>query len=252
MALKVTRGIVIAEQPLNDTDKLLTIFSEEGKFKAVANGVKNPKSTLASGCRLFAWSEFQYYPGKNLVRISKAHLIDSFYNISTDLKVVSYASYILDLVNNFYDDYQIDKLILKNLVYYLFYLNKNPDKVYLLTLASQIKLLIANGIVPDIQNIKFLDLERPIYFNISKSNFSNAQISNNYNYRISRNDIDILFKLLKFPINQINKIDVNKINSNLIHLIEIFNLYIQFQEKKVFKSFQILKELTQSTEELHG
>ena len=216
-------------------------------MKAIANGVKNPKSSLSAGCRLFAWSEFQYYPGKNFARISQAHLIDPFYNLSTDLNVIAYTSYISDLINQFYDDFQIDKKALKLLVYIFYYLNKDLDKVLLLTLTFQLKLLLINGILPDFKSINFLNKERPIYFNLEEANFSNQKVLGKYSYRLSKEEINTLIKLAQLSVNKINRLDINSFNQkDLKHLITIFNSYIQLQLNKTLKSFKIVKELDNS------
>lgn len=245
MPIKTTRGVVISEKDFNDSDKLITIFSEEGKFKGIVNGAKNPKSSLAAGSRLFAWTEFQYYPGKNFAKISQAHLIDSFYNISTDLKAISLVSYISDLVNQFFDDNQIDKIVLKHLVYILFYINKDLKKAELLTLAFQIKLLIALGIIPNIHGILKLDRSKSVYFNINDGDFYNHYTdSKSFQYKISPKEIELILDLYKSPIKAINNIDINNLDKdNILRLIEIFNHYIENQLSYRLKSFKILKEI---------
>lgn len=242
MALKTTRGVVISEKDLNETDKVITIFSEDGKINAVVNGVKNPKSPLAAGSRLFAWTEFSYYTGKNLARISQAHLIDSFYNISEQLENITLVSYISDLVNQFYDSYQVDKLLLKHLVYTFYYINKNPNKSLLITLAFQIKLLSILGIIPNINDLNNLDLEKPIYFSLTESKFTDKNFKNQYNYRITPIQIEILKNLYKLPLNKIKDLE-QKNSEEYLKLIEIYNKFIEKQLGYSLKSFQILKEL---------
>ncbi len=247
MALESTRGLVISERSYNESDKIITIFSENGKFQAIANGVKNPKSSLSAGCRLFAWSEFQYFPGKTFAKITQANLIDPFYNISSNLELVSYASYIADLIKNFYDDNQLDKVILKHLVYYFYYINSSPDKVLLLTLTFQLKLLTALGIIPNFNSILSLDSNIPIYFSITDANFDNKRSTNKLTYRLNKNEIDLLLHLYKNPISTIFKENLNLEKINLVRLIEIFNSFIESQLSKQLKSFKILKELNQGS-----
>ena len=73
MALVKTKGIVIREQPFQEKDKILTLFTEEeGKVKAIAKGVRRNRSPLVAATQLFAYSEFVYYPGKNFANINQA------------------------------------------------------------------------------------------------------------------------------------------------------------------------------------
>ena len=49
MALVKTKGIVIREQPFQEQDKIITLFTEEeGKIKAIAKGVRRNRSPLVA------------------------------------------------------------------------------------------------------------------------------------------------------------------------------------------------------------
>lgn len=102
MALVKTKGLIIREQPFQDQDKLLTIFTEkEGKQRAIAKGVRRRKSALVAATQLFAFSEFVYYPGKNFASINEANLIESFYPLRQDVGKMTLSSYLLELLDAF-------------------------------------------------------------------------------------------------------------------------------------------------------
>lgn len=252
MPPKKSRGIVIKEKPLNESDKIITVFSEDGKFQAVVNNVRVPRSKLAAGSRLFSWSHFTYFPGKNLAKITEAELIDSFYNIGLDYEKVMYASYILDLVDTFYDEEQLDKKLLKLLVYYLHYLNSKNSSFVLLSLAFQVKLLILNGLSPDFKSLNNLDRDKNIYFSIKNGNFTNVfnKEKNNYQYKLEDDQLDWLIRLYKEPFNNF-RINLNKEEEeNLYNLMQIFNHFIEYNMSTNIKAFRILKEMKSSENEI--
>ena len=54
-----TTGIVIAENSLGDSDKILTILTPNvGKISCVAKGAKRPKSMLLAGSQLLCFGEY--------------------------------------------------------------------------------------------------------------------------------------------------------------------------------------------------
>ncbi|MBS4536908.1 DNA repair protein RecO [Clostridium sp. D2Q-11] len=95
------QGIVLKGTKLNDSDKIITIFTkEQGKVQAVAKGVRNPKSKLVGSTETFSLSDFVLYKGKNLYNVNQGDVIDSYYPLREDLKKLAYASYIVELVNS--------------------------------------------------------------------------------------------------------------------------------------------------------
>lgn len=129
MALVKTKGIVIREQPFQEQDKILTLFTEEeGKVKAIAKGVRRNRSPLVAATQLFAYSEFVYYPGKNFANINQASLIQSFYPLRNDLIKMSLASYVLELLDAFYDYYQGNKAVLRLVNFILFYISEDKSQ----------------------------------------------------------------------------------------------------------------------------
>ncbi|MBS4535282.1 DNA repair protein RecO [Clostridium sp. D2Q-14] len=95
------QGIVLKATKLNDSDKIITIFTkEQGKIQAIGKDVRNPKSKLVGSTQVFALSEFILYKGKGLYNINQGEVIKSFYPLREDLKKLAYASYIIELVNS--------------------------------------------------------------------------------------------------------------------------------------------------------
>lgn len=95
------QGIVLKATKINDSDKILTIFTkEQGKIQAVAKGVRNPKSKLIGSTQVFSLCDFVLYKGKNLYNLNQGEVINSYYPLREDLKKLAYSSYIIELVNS--------------------------------------------------------------------------------------------------------------------------------------------------------
>lgn len=98
--LKKIKGIVISEVQYKDSSKVLNIICEEGIIGVISKGCKNIKSNLRIISNKLIYGEFViYYNESKLSTLKEGTIIDSFNNIKTDLKKISYATYITDLVN---------------------------------------------------------------------------------------------------------------------------------------------------------
>lgn len=238
---KKVRGLVIAEKSINESDKLLTILTEKGKLKAVARGVKKPKSKYAAACRLYSWANFVYHPGKSLATITEANLIEAFYNICLDYDKLIYSSYILDLVNKItMEDYEEDSLLLKLLVYYLFYLNHKDVSLLLLTLGIQLKILQNEGIIPEINMDSIKDYA---YFSIYDGTISkDFQKGQKLQYKLSLEQVYTIYRLFKNPFNSIIKESYSLTDDELKKLIKIFNIFIEETLSINLKSFQVIEK----------
>lgn len=245
MPAKKARGIVISEKPFENSDKIVTVFSEEGKFRGIAHGSRAPRSKLAAGTRLFSWTNFVYYPGSTFCNIAEADLIDPFLEIASDLNRLSYASYCMDLINHFFEEGQIDKKVLKLCVYYLYFLSNTDVDPKLLSLAFQLKLSLALGIAPNISRAKeFLKTDRPVYFSISEGTLTEKRGNSNskYNYRLSHKMLELLYKLFKIPINNVKDLkDVDK--EDVSKLFGIINHFLEYTFGTSFRSYKILKDM---------
>ena len=87
-----TRGLVIREQPVGESGKLLTLLTRDaGVVRAFVHGVRKSGSALAAPCSLYALSDFVLVAGKTRGRDRDAYTVRSadlqnlFPNLQTDL-----------------------------------------------------------------------------------------------------------------------------------------------------------------------
>lgn len=91
-------GINLKSTPLGESDRLLTILTEEfGLLRAVAPGSRKHKSSLGGRSGLFVVNELLIASGKNLDKVIQAETIESFPGLSQDLKKLTAAQYLAEL-----------------------------------------------------------------------------------------------------------------------------------------------------------
>lgn len=99
MEIRKIEGIIISEKDYSETSKILNIITKEyGIIGVIAKGCKSLKSELRSVTGKLTYGFFNlYYKDSKLSTLISVDVIDSFRNIRTDIKKISYASFLLDL-----------------------------------------------------------------------------------------------------------------------------------------------------------
>ena len=144
-----TNGIIISENNLGDSDKMLTMLTPGlGKISCVAKGARRTKSALLAGTQLLCFGEYLMYKGANTYNINSCETIEVFYNIRTDLDKLKYAVHITKIIRDVTEEnqncYKILQLFLNTL-----YVISETDKDLNLTLAIfKLRLLSILGFTP--------------------------------------------------------------------------------------------------------
>jgi len=115
-----TEAIIIRKIKLGEADRILTLYTPYlGKIKAVAKGVRRPRSKLAGHLELLTHSLVSLARGRNLDTITGSQTINSFLPLKSDLKLTSYALYATELVDQFtaehIENYPLFQLLLETL-----------------------------------------------------------------------------------------------------------------------------------------
>ena len=103
MAAQKTQAIVIRTFPLKEFHKIITFYTPDfGKIKAVAYGVKSPKSKLGGSLELLNHGTliFQHRENRELQNITDFNLINGFDTIRSDFTRITYGCYFAELVDS--------------------------------------------------------------------------------------------------------------------------------------------------------
>ena len=115
-----TDAIVLKKTKLGEADTILTLYTpDRGKIQGFARSLRKTKSKMAGHLELLTHSHVTFARGRNLDTITGSQTIDSFVALKNDYKLMSYALYIIELVNQFtpehYEDYNLFRLLLETL-----------------------------------------------------------------------------------------------------------------------------------------
>jgi len=95
-----TQGIILKKADLNDTDRLLTIYTEKfGKILVRGRGIGKRESKLKSLIEPFNIYEFMLARSKNIDVLANSCPIKEFLNLRQDLEALALAIYFAELVD---------------------------------------------------------------------------------------------------------------------------------------------------------
>ncbi len=94
------KAFVMKGMKYGESHMILTLFSlEEGKFSAIAKGVRKVKSPLRGHLQLGNCCDFLLYRGRNLDTVNQAVVKESYPHIRENPAAYLYASYFLELID---------------------------------------------------------------------------------------------------------------------------------------------------------
>lgn len=95
-----TTGVVIREQVIGDTSRLVTVLTKEiGIIKAFVNGSRRPNSKNVAATGLLCYSDFSIdKTKKDVYRIQEATSIDVFFDLREDILSLALAQYFAEII----------------------------------------------------------------------------------------------------------------------------------------------------------
>ncbi|MFN2153617.1 MAG: DNA repair protein RecO [Anaerolineae bacterium] len=97
-----TEAVVLRRRDLGEADRILTLYTpRQGKLNAIAKGVRKPSSRKAGHVELFMHSQLLVARGRNLDIITQAEALHTFRALREDLERVTYAHYVVELLDRF-------------------------------------------------------------------------------------------------------------------------------------------------------
>ena len=98
--IQTIEGIIISEKSYSETSKLINVITKEyGTITLLAKGAKTLKSPLRSVTTKLTYGKFNIiYKENKLSTLKEADIINYYKNIKKDIIKISYATYIIELV----------------------------------------------------------------------------------------------------------------------------------------------------------
>ncbi|OWK26934.1 MAG: DNA repair protein RecO [Parcubacteria group bacterium GW2011_GWA2_38_13b] len=105
-----TQGIIINEEERGESDRVLTVFTENfGKIRLYARGSRKIKSKLAGRLALFNHANIYFIRGKKREIITDAYILNNFVNTRQNLDRIKIAFYVGNLIDNLVVASECDK-----------------------------------------------------------------------------------------------------------------------------------------------
>ena len=99
--LTEVRGLVIRSVDIKDSDRLITIFTEQmGAVSALARGARSLKSRKMSSTMQFCYGNFVLYGSGDKMWVKEAELIESFFDIRNSIEGLALAGYIAEVLSD--------------------------------------------------------------------------------------------------------------------------------------------------------
>jgi DNA repair protein RecO (recombination protein O) len=95
-------AVVLRHTDWGEADRLLTLFTLElGKVRAVAKGVRKPRSRKAGHLEPFTRAALQLARGRDILLVTQADTLDAYTGLRDDLLLTTYAAYVIELLDRF-------------------------------------------------------------------------------------------------------------------------------------------------------
>ena len=145
-----TEAVVLRRSDLGEADRLLTLYTPaKGKLRAIAKGVRRPTSRKAGHLELFAHSMLLIARGKTLDIVTQADTLHPFRALREDLERITYAHYVVELLDRFSSEGQDNSPLFRLLVDTLERLD-NADDLLLPVRFYELRLLALEGYQPQL------------------------------------------------------------------------------------------------------
>ena len=145
-----TQGIVLKHMPLGESDRLLTLHTpDRGKIRAVARGIRSAKSRKSGHLEPLTHVSVSVIERRGLDVITDAWTLRGFPKLRKDLKNVSVAFYLAELIDNFSTE-QSPSINSFNLLNDALVLLENSTETELLCRYFEVRLLADSGFGPEL------------------------------------------------------------------------------------------------------
>lgn len=207
MSIK-TRGIVLKENITHESDRVITVLTDNGIIRAYAKAAKNIKSKKFAATAPLCYSDFVLREGGELYIVNTAEENEVFFELRNDIEKLSLAQYFCELLISVSPEQTDTEEILRLALNSLHYLCKSSKSIYLIKSVFEMRLMCILGFMPNLvackECLKFED--DTLYFDINGSEIycSNCLPKNYGRYvKLNLSEISILRHIVYSEFNNI-------------------------------------------------
>lgn len=144
-------GLVIKEQSIGESDRLITVLtSKYGLVRAFSRGAKNTKSKKIASTSLLAYSDFTFTKSRDVFSVEEAIVKEVFFELRSDVVKMALAQYFCELAYEFCEeDYEAEE-VLRLFLNALWFLKGNEKSPEFIKAVTELRLMSLSGYMPDI------------------------------------------------------------------------------------------------------
>lgn len=144
------RGLVIRTVDIKETDRLITIFTEEqGAITALARGARSLKSRKLAATTQFCYGRYVLYGQRDKLWIKEAELIESFFDIRQTIEGMALANYIAEILSHVTVE-EAERDLLRLSLNSLYAISKNLHSVRKIKAVFEIRAISILGFMPNV------------------------------------------------------------------------------------------------------
>ena len=257
MPIQKTQAIVIRAFALREANKIITFYTPDfGKIKAVAYGVKSPKSKLSGSLELLNHGMllFNYRENRDLQNLSGFDLIEGFDGIRADFTRITYGCYLAELVDAIASEGDANPEIF-DLLRRTYQFLVDTDDVPLLARVFEIKFLDLAGYAPQLSqcaNCGSVVTAAPtqktkgvpvMLFSVQNGGMlcGSCQHRDTSAFSIAPGSCELLKTLRKSELDKVNRIRASTQNHRELKLI--LSSFIQYHTERSLKSLKFIESV---------
>lgn len=144
------RGLVIRTVDIKETDRLVTIFTEEqGRITALARGARSLKSRKLAATMQFCYGRYVLYKQGDKLWVKEAELIENFFDIGQSIEGLALANYIAEVLS-VVTVAEADRDLLRLSLNSLYAISKKLYSVEKIKAAFEIRAISILGFMPNV------------------------------------------------------------------------------------------------------
>lgn len=146
-----TTGLVISEQTVSESDKLITVITKDlGVIRAFVKSARSIKSRNSVATQLLTYSNFVIYKGNGKYVINEADVQELFFELRVNIEKLTLAQYFCEIAIVLGSHEQECKELLRLFLNALYYLAKDKIPMEILKSIVEIRAMSISGFMPDL------------------------------------------------------------------------------------------------------
>lgn len=248
------KGLVLRSVKYGESDKLITVLTEQGKLFFKARGIRSITSKNAAGCAAFVYSEFILDQRGDKCYLRKAQPLYSTVRAGASLPAIALATYLADLAEDTARDAETGKMVLRLLMNALYLISKEDRPMDLIKSVFEMRLLAANGLMPRVEDCAVCQKESrefpSLFFRLTEGDLVCPDCVTSYDtnlLRVSRDVLDLCRHSVESPEERAYAVSIS--GGLLRDFSRLSERYLQNQLERNYKTLDFYREVKHLTDE---